>query len=108
MPNIFITSYAVNHINCAIKNRGTGIGIRISIKPSGCSGYSYNIDFADYINKYDYIFEQYGAKIIVDYNIIGILDFTELDYVIKGITHSFKFNNPNIKDECGCGESFSI
>jgi len=106
--SISITSAAAEHITRCLKERGEGEGLRVKVKPSGCSGYAYVLDFADKVEANDAVFENHGVKVIVDKENLPILDGTEVDYVKEGVNSYFKFNNPLVKDECGCGESFSV
>ena len=103
-----LTENAAKHIQKSLTNRGKGIGLRLGVKTSGCSGMAYLIEFADELNEDDQSFESYGIKIIVDPKSLLHIDGTELDYVREGLNEGFKFNNPNVKDQCGCGESFTI
>ncbi len=103
-----LTEKAAKHIQTSLNNRGKGIGLRLGIKTSGCSGMAYTIEFADEIGEHDQVFESQTVKIIVDPKSLVYIDGTELDYVREGLSEGFKFNNPNTKGECGCGESFSI
>ncbi|GLR65243.1 HesB/IscA family protein [Marinospirillum insulare] len=106
--SISITSAAAEHVTRCLKDRGEGEGLRVKVKPSGCSGYAYVLDFADKVEANDAVFEEHGVKVIVDKENLSILDGTEVDYVTEGVNSYFKFNNPLVKDECGCGESFSV
>lgn len=105
---ITITEGAGSHISAMLENRGKGVGIRLGIQTSGCTGYAYLIEFVDHKQQEDYMFEAHGIKIFVDTKSMIFLDGTEVDYVTEGLNSGLKFNNPNIKDECGCGESFNI
>tara|TARA_B100000131_G_C17926991_1_gene536708 strand:+ start:242 stop:565 length:324 start_codon:yes stop_codon:yes gene_type:complete len=104
---ITLTENAIDRAKEFLNNRGKGVGIRLGIKTTGCSGLSYVIEFADTINNEDQIFEQDGIKIIVDPKCMIYLDGSELDYTKEGLNEGFKFTNPNEKARCGCGESFS-
>ena len=106
--SISITPAAAEHVTNCLKERGEGEGLRVKVKPSGCSGYAYVLDFADKVEANDAVFENYGVKVIVDKENLSLLDGTEVDYVKEGVNSYFKFNNPLVKDECGCGESFSV
>ncbi|MCK5876327.1 MAG: iron-sulfur cluster assembly protein IscA [Candidatus Marithrix sp.] len=105
---IIITENAAKHIQKSLANRGKGIGLRLGIKTSGCSGMAYAVEFADQIEEHDQVFESYGIKIIVDPKSLIYLEGTKLDFVREGLNEGFKFDNPNIKGECGCGESFAV
>ena len=89
-----------------LAKRGKGIGIRLGVKTSGCSGMAYKLEFADAPEAEDMVFESHGVKVLVDPKSLPYLDGTELDYAKEGLNEGFKFNNPNVKDQCGCGESF--
>ncbi|MGL5072349.1 MAG: iron-sulfur cluster assembly protein IscA, partial [Aeromonas salmonicida] len=89
-------------------NRGKGIGLRLGVKTTGCSGLAYVLEFVDELADEDQVFEQNGVRIIVDAKSLIHLDGTELDFVKEGLNEGFQFNNPNAKGECGCGESFSV
>ncbi len=103
-----LTEKAAKHIQKSINTRGKGVGLRLGIRTSGCSGMAYVLEFADEINADDQIFESQGIKILVDPKSLVHIDGTELDYVREGLNEGFKFNNPNVKDQCGCGESFNV
>ncbi|MDM8568068.1 iron-sulfur cluster assembly protein IscA [Thiotrichales bacterium HSG1] len=105
---VTITEKAAIHIQKSLANRGKGIGLRVGVKTSGCSGMAYAIEFVDEIEEHDQVFESQGIKIIVDLKSLVYLDGTKLDFVREGLNEGFKFNNPNIKGECGCGESFAV
>jgi len=106
--SVSITASAAEHISKCLKERGQGEGLRVKVKPSGCSGYAYVLDFADQIEADDQVFEEHGVKVLVDQESLTVLDGTEVDYVQDGLNRYFRFNNPRVKDECGCGESFSV
>ena len=108
MQNITISESAATQIRHVLKERGGGLGLRVAIKPSGCSGYSYVLDIADDLRDDDIAFEERGVKVLVDREALAILDGTEVDYVSEGLNRFFRFNNPNVTDECGCGESFNV
>ncbi|HHB92059.1 MAG TPA: iron-sulfur cluster assembly protein IscA [Thioploca sp.] len=105
---ITITEKAAKHIQKSLNNRGKGIGLRLGVKTSGCSGMAYAIEFVDKIEEHDQTFESQGIKIVVDPKSLVYLEGTELDFVREGLNEGFKFNNPNIQDQCGCGESFTV
>ena len=108
MQNITISESAANQIRHVLEERGGGLGLRVAVKPSGCSGYSYVLDIADDLRDEDIAFEERGVKVLVDREALAILDGTEVDYVSEGLNRFFRFNNPNVTDECGCGESFNV
>lgn len=98
---------AAQHVANFIAKRGKGFGVRLGVKTTGCSGLAYKIEFADAALPEDLVFESHGIKILVDPKSLPYLDGTELDYTREGMNEGFKFNNPNVKAECGCGESFT-
>ncbi|GAB2792340.1 iron-sulfur cluster assembly protein IscA [Halomonas shantousis] len=108
MAHISITSAAAQQIRHVLDERGHGLGLRVAVKPSGCSGYSYVLDVADEPKDNEEMFEDHGVKVFVDQEALNILDGSEVDYVSEGLNRFFRFNNPNVKDQCGCGESFSV
>lgn len=105
---ITLTDTAAAHISKFLENRGKGEGLRLAVKTSGCSGMAYVIEFADVIEPDDQVFENHGIKVIVDPKSLAYLDGTEVDFAKEGLNEGFKFNNPNVKDACGCGESFNV
>ena len=105
---ITLTNAAAERVRTFLANRGKGIGLRLGIKTSGCSGLAYVLEFVDELNEDDNVFEQDGVKVIVDAKSLVYLDGTELDFVKEGLNQGFKFQNPNVKDQCGCGESFNV
>ena len=105
---ITLTEAAAQRVASFLQNRGKGIGLRLGIKTSGCSGLAYVLEFVDELNPDDEVFEQHGVKLIVDAKSLVYLDGTELDFAKEGLNEGFKFNNPNVKDQCGCGESFNV
>jgi len=106
--SLSITPIAASRVQNFLSSRGKGIGLRVAVKTTGCSGMAYVLEFIDIINDDDLVFESNGIKIIVDPKSLVYIDGTELDYTKEGLNEGFKFNNPNISAECGCGESFSI
>lgn len=105
---ITLTNSAAERVRTFLANRGKGIGLRLGIKTSGCSGLAYMLEFVDELNEDDNVFEQDGVKVIVDTKSLVYLDGTQLDFVKEGLNEGFKFINPNVKDQCGCGESFNV
>ena len=105
---ITVTPNAAERIRTFLDKRGKGIGLRLGVKTTGCSGLAYVIEYADETNADDQVFESEGVKIIVDPKSLVYIDGTELDYGKEGLNEGFKFENPNIKDQCGCGESFTV
>ncbi|WP_192036151.1 iron-sulfur cluster assembly accessory protein [Halomonas sp. YLGW01] len=108
MAHLSITPAAASQIRQVLDERGHGLGLRVSVKPSGCSGYSYVLDFADEQGDEDVTFEEHGAAVYVAPEALEMLDGSEVDYVSEGLNRFFRFNNPNVKDQCGCGESFTV
>lgn len=106
--SITLTDTAAQRVQTFLQNRGKGVGLRLGVKTSGCSGMAYIIEFADEIQPEDTVFEDRGVKVIVDPKSLLYLDGTELDFTKEGLNEGFKFNNPNEKDRCGCGESFTV
>lgn len=105
---ITLTQNAVAHIKSYLGNRGKGEGIKLGVKTMGCSGMGYMLEFVDAIDENDILFESNGIKVFVDPKSLVYLDGTELDYAREGLNEGFQFNNPNVKDSCGCGESFNV
>ena len=105
---ISLTESAAKQIKKQLEKRGQGIGLKLGVKKSGCSGFAYTIDYADAIGEDEEVFEQHGVKVITAKTDLAIIDGIELDYRREGINEAFKFNNPNVKGTCGCGESFSV
>lgn len=105
---ITLTQAAADRIKTFLANRGKGEGVRVGVKTTGCSGLAYIVEFVDAIEPDDRVFEDHGVKIIVDPKSLIYLDGTELDYGKEGLNEGFRFNNPNVKDTCGCGESFTV
>lgn len=106
--SITLTETAADRVRTFLNNRGKGIGLRLGVKTSGCSGLAYVLEFVDVLNEDDRVFEQHGVKIIIDEKSLVYLIGTELDYVKEGLNEGFKYTNPNVKNECGCGESFNV
>ncbi len=105
---ITLTEKAAKHITRYIERRGKGIGLRLGVRTTGCSGLAYQLEYVDEALPEDTLFESLGVKVYVDPKSLAYLDGTELDYVREGLNEGFKFQNPNVKDECGCGESFRV
>ncbi|MCP4954970.1 MULTISPECIES: iron-sulfur cluster assembly protein IscA [Photobacterium] len=105
---ITITEAAASRVSSFLANRGKGIGLRLGVRTSGCSGMAYILEFVDNLDEGDQVFEEQGVKIIVDAKSMVYLDGTELDFAKEGLNEGFKFNNPNVSSECGCGESFNV
>lgn len=105
---ITLTEKAANHVSGFLARRGKGLGLRLGVRTTGCSGMAYKLEFADEANADDVLFDSHGVKVLVDPKSLPYIDGTELDYTREGLNEGFKFRNPNVKDECGCGESFNI
>ena len=105
---VTLTEKAADHIGKFMQKRGKGVGLRLGVRTSGCSGMAYKLEYADDTRDDDTIFESHGLKVIVDAKSLPYIDGTELDYTKEGLNEGFKFNNPNVKDACGCGESFNV
>jgi len=105
---IVLTEVAANHVKSHMDKRGKGLGIRVGVKTTGCSGLSYVLEFVDDVNSEDQVFESHGVKVIADPKSLVYLDGTEMDFIKEGLNEGFKFSNPNTKGECGCGESFTV
>ncbi len=107
MP-ITLTERAATHVTNFLAKRGKGVGLRLGVRTTGCSGLAYKLEYADALNPEDLTFDSHGVKVIVDPKSLPYIDGTELDFAREGLNEGFKFNNPNVKDECGCGESFNV
>src|SRR5574344_1257283 len=105
---VTLTDKAVQRVANFLEKRGKGGGLRLGVRTSGCSGMAYKLEFVDEINADDVVFENSGVKVIVDAKSLPYLEGMELDYAREGLNEGFKFNNPNVKDQCGCGESFTV
>jgi len=105
---VTLTDRAAQHVQRYIEKRGKGIGLRLGVKTTGCSGLAYKLEFADERQAEDQEFETNGVRVLIDPKSLAYLDGTELDFVREGLNEGFKFNNPNEKDRCGCGESFNV
>ena len=105
---ITLTERAANHVQSYLAKRGKGMGLRLGVRTTGCSGLAYKLEYADAFNPEDLTFESHGVKVVVDPKSLEYIDGTELDFEKEGLKEGFKFKNPNVKDECGCGESFNV
>ena len=105
---ITLTQAAAERVSNFLVKRGKGVGLRLGVRTTGCSGMAYVLEFVDEIDDADTVYEDHGVKVIVDPKSLVYIDGTELDYTREGLNEGFKFNNPNVKDECGCGESFAL
>ncbi len=107
MP-VTLSEKAATHVANFLAKRGKGAGLRLGVRTSGCSGMAYKLEFVDEAGEEDVVFESHGIRVVVDPKSLPYLDGTELDYAREGLNEGFKFNNPNVKDQCGCGESFQV
>jgi iron-sulfur cluster assembly protein len=105
---ITLTQSAAERVKNHLARRGQGIGIRLGVRRTGCSGWAYVVDYADEVGHADVVFEDREVRIVVDPDSLSLVDGTEVDFVKQGLNEAFKFRNPNVKGECGCGESFSV
>ncbi|MBG4705918.1 iron-sulfur cluster assembly protein IscA [Pseudomonas aeruginosa] len=105
---ISMTEAAAKHVQRSLEGRGKGEGIRLGVRTTGCSGIAYVLEFVDELAAEDLVFESHGVKVIIDPKSLVYLDGTELDFTREGLNEGFKFNNPNVRGECGCGESFNV
>ncbi len=105
---VTLTESAAKHVRRSLDKRGHGAGLRLGVRTSGCSGMAYVLEYADQAAPEDSVFESHGIKVLIDKKSLVYLDGTVLDYTREGLNEGFKFQNPNQKDTCGCGESFSV
>ena len=105
---IQLTEAAANHVSRYLQRRGKGLGLRLGVKTTGCSGLAYKLEYVDAPEPEDVVFEGHGIKVLIDPKSLAYLDGTELDFVREGLNEGFRFNNPNERDRCGCGESFRV
>ena len=105
---ISLTEPAANRVRNFLKSRGQGVGLRVGVKKTGCNGFAYVVNYADEIDPADVVFENRGVKVVVDPQSLELIDGTEVDFIKEGLNEAFRFRNPNVAGECGCGESFSI
>ena len=105
---ISLTDAAADRVRSYIEKRENSLGLRLGVTPTGCSGYSYVINYAEEIGADDVIFEDKGVKVVIDPEALALIDGTQVDFVKNGLNEAFSFRNPNIKGECGCGESFNV
>ena len=103
-----MTEAAARHVNRYLSKRGKGVGVRLGVKTTGCSGLAYKLEYVDELAPEDMVFEAHGLKILIDPKSLPYLEGTELDFVREGLNEGFKFNNPNERDRCCCGESFRV
>jgi len=105
---ITLTAAAADRVRSFMEKRGKGVGLRLGVKTTGCSGMAYVMEYADQVEDDDVVFEDQGVKVLINPKSLVYLDGTELDYAKEGLNEGFQFNNPNVKDSCGCGESFTV
>jgi len=105
---IQLTEAAARHVSRYLERRGKGLGLRLGVRTTGCSGLAYKLEYADEMQPEDVQFESHGVRVLVDPKSLVYIDGTELDFVREGLNEGFRFNNPNVKSECGCGESFKV
>ena len=105
---ISMTEAAAKHVQRSLEGRGKGEGIRLGVRTTGCSGLAYVLEFVDELAPEDLVYESHGVKVIIDPKSLVYLDGTELDFTKEGLNEGFKFTNPNVRGECGCGESFNV
>jgi iron-sulfur cluster assembly protein len=105
---ITLTETAADRVKSFMQERGRGVALRLGVRTTGCSGMAYIMEYADQIEADDVVFEDHGIKVVVSPKSLVYLDGTELDYAREGLNEGFRFNNPNVKDTCGCGESFNV
>jgi iron-sulfur cluster assembly protein len=106
--SISLTEAAANRIRTFLASRGQGVGLRLGVRKTGCSGFAYVVNYADGQQPDDVVFEDHGVRVFVDAGSLKLIDGTVVDFVKQGLNEAFRFRNPNVKGECGCGESFSV
>jgi iron-sulfur cluster assembly protein len=106
--SVSLTPSAAERVRSFLAKRGNGVGLRLGVKKTGCSGFAYVVNYADEVAASDVVFEDQGVKVIVDSDSLRYVDGTEIDFVRQGLNEAFKFRNPNVRGECGCGESFNV
>jgi len=105
---ITLTESAAERVLSFLSSRGHGVGLRVGVRKTGCSGYAYVVNYADEVTGNDRVFDSRGVRVVVDQDSLALVDGTEIDFVRHGLSEAFRFRNPNVKGECGCGESFSV
>ena len=105
---VTLTPAAADHVSTFLAKRGKGLGLRLGVRTTGCSGLAYKLEYADEAQPEDITFQSHGVTVVIDPKSLPYIDGTELDYTKEGLNEGFKFNNPNVKDACGCGESFNV
>ena len=105
---ISLTQPAADRVRHYLETRGTGVGLRLGVKKTGCNGFAYVVNYADSVEPDDVVFVERGVQVVVDRESLALIDGTEVDFVTEGLNEAFRFRNPNVTGECGCGESFSV
>ncbi|NJO12621.1 MAG: iron-sulfur cluster assembly accessory protein [Gammaproteobacteria bacterium] len=105
---ISLTESAAQRVRTYLQSRANAVGLRLAIKKTGCSGFAYVVNYAEAVERDDVVFEDRGVKVVVDADSLPLVDGTEVDFVKQGLNEAFRFRNPNVKGECGCGESFTV
>ena len=105
---VTLTDKAADRVKRFLEERGSGVGLRVAVKPTGCSGFAYVVDYAEAIGTDDHVYDTNGVNVVVDTKSLQYIDGTQIDFFRKGLTEGFQFNNPKVKGECGCGESFAV
>ena len=105
---ISLTPAAADRVRHFIGERGHGVGLRLGVRKTGCSGFAYVVNYADAVLGNDRVFASQGVQVLVDSDSLALIDGTEIDFVRHGLNEAFRFRNPNVRGECGCGESFSV
>jgi iron-sulfur cluster assembly protein len=105
---VSLTQSAADRVRSFLESRGCGVGLRLGVKKTGCSGFAYVVNYADEVGAADVVFEDRGVRVIVDADSLRYVDGTDIDFVRQGLNEAFKFRNPNVRGECGCGESFNV
>jgi iron-sulfur cluster assembly protein len=105
---VTLTPAAADHVSAFLARRGKGVGLRLGVRTTGCSGLAYKLEYADETRPEDVTFESLGVTVVIDPKSLPYIDGTQLDYTKEGLNEGFRFINPNVKDECGCGESFNV
>ena len=106
--SVTLSEAAARHVNRYLAKRGKGVGVRLGVRTTGCSGLAYTLEYVDELASEDVVFEEHGVRVLVDPKSLAYIDGTTLDYVREGLNEGFRFNNPNERDKCGCGESFRV
>ena len=105
---ITLTPAAADRVRHFLSERGHGVGLRLGVRKTGCSGFAYVVNYADTVEPEDRVFDSQGVRVLVDARSLALIDGTEVDFVRQGLNEAFRFRNPNVRGECGCGESFSV